>query len=37
VLDMVLLVGIDFTLARIATSFAAVSVLIYGFIWEVDR
>ncbi len=37
VLDMVVLVRTDFTLARLATSFAAVSVLIYGFIWEVDR
>lgn len=37
VLDMVLFVQIDFSAARTATSFAAVCVLIYGFIWEVDR
>ena len=37
VLDMVLLREIDFSLARQATSLSAVLVLIYGFIWEVDR
>ena len=37
VLDMVLLTATDFSTWRLATSFAAVSVLIYGFIWEVDR
>ena len=37
VLDMVLLPHIDFTLARQAAALGAVAVLIYGFIWEVDR
>lgn len=37
VLDMVLLTATDFSLWRAATAFAAVVVLIYGFIWEVDR
>ena len=37
VLDMVLLTATDFSLWRTATAFAAVGVLIYGFIWEVDR
>ena len=37
VLDMVILTAIDFSLIRQGTSLAAVLVLIYGFIWEVDR
>lgn len=37
VLDMVILTGINLSLARQLTSLSAVGVLIYGFIWEVDR
>lgn len=37
VLDMVVLTATDFSLWRAGTAFAAVAVLIYGFIWEVDR
>jgi len=37
VLDMVVLPGTDLSAARQLTSLAAVGVLIYGFIWEVDR
>jgi hypothetical protein len=37
VLDMVVLASVDLSLARQLTSLAAVGVLIYGFIWEVDR
>ena len=37
VLDMVVLAGVNLSLARQLTSLAAVGVLIYGFIWEVDR
>lgn len=37
VLDMVVFAAVDFTVARQLTSLGAVSVLIYGFIWEVDR
>ena len=37
VLDMVVLAQVDLSLARRVTSLAAVGVLIYGFIWEVDR
>jgi hypothetical protein len=37
VLDMVVLTSLDFSLLRQGTSLAAVLVLIYGFIWEVDR
>ena len=37
VLDMVVLTGVNLSLARQLTSLAAVGVLIYGFIWEVDR
>lgn len=37
VLDMVILPGNDLSGARQATALAAVAVLIYGFIWEVDR
>lgn len=37
VLDMVVLTGVNLSMARQLTSLAAVGVLIYGFIWEVDR
>lgn len=37
VLDMVVLAEVNLSLARQLTSLAAVGVLIYGFIWEVDR
>ena len=37
VLDMVVFPHIDFTLARQLTALGAVAVLIWGFIWEVDR
>lgn len=37
VLDMVVLAEANLSLARQLTSLAAVGVLIYGFIWEVDR
>lgn len=37
VLDMVVLDGVNLSVARQLTSLAAVGVLIYGFIWEVDR
>jgi len=37
VLDMVVLPTADLSLARQLSSLAAVGVLIYGFIWEVDR
>ena len=37
VLDMVILTGVNLSLARQLTSLSAVGVLIYGFIWEVDR
>jgi len=37
VLDMVVLDDVNLSLARQVTSLAAVGVLIYGFIWEVDR
>lgn len=37
VLDLVLIPdGIDLRLERIAISFAAVLILLYGFIWETD-
>jgi hypothetical protein len=36
VLDMVLLPNIDFQLARLLTNLAALAVLIYGFVWEID-
>lgn len=36
VLDLLILPAIDFSLARQLCSLAAVSVLIFGFIWEVD-
>jgi len=37
VLDMVILTGVNLSLARQLTSLSAVGILIYGFIWEVDR
>lgn len=37
VLDMVVLTGMDFSMVRQVTALSAVAVLIYGFIWEVDR
>ncbi len=37
VLDMVVLPHVDFTLPRQLTSLAAVCVLLYGFIWEIDQ
>ena len=37
VLDMVIFPAVDFTLARQVTSLAAVSALLYGFVWESDR
>lgn len=37
VLDMVVFANIDFTLARQATALIAVSILLYGFVWESDR
>lgn len=37
VLDMVVLRDIDFSLARQVTALLAVGVLIYGFVWELDR
>lgn len=37
VLDMVIFPTIDFTAGRQASALAAVAVLLYGFIWEVDR
>lgn len=37
VLDMVVFPGNDLSAARQITALAAVGVLIYGFIWEVDR
>lgn len=37
VLDMVVLHDVNLSVVRQLTSLAAVGVLIYGFIWEVDR
>lgn len=37
VLDMVVLPAVDLTMARQLTALAAVAVLLYGFIWEIDR
>ncbi len=37
VIDMTIVTASDLSLARSLTAFAAVSVLIYGFIWEADR
>lgn len=37
VADMVIFPGIDFRWARHASAIAALSVLLYGFIWEVER
>lgn len=36
VLDMVLLPSIDFQFPRLFANLAALAVLIYGFIWEID-
>jgi hydrogenase/urease accessory protein HupE len=36
-LDLVVLPSIDLSLLRALTSFGAVAVLLYGFIWEADR
>lgn len=35
-LDIVVLPDIDLTLPRALTALAAVGVLIYGFVWEID-
>lgn len=37
VLDMVVLPNVELGLARQVTALGAVAVLIYGFIWEVDK
>ncbi|MES2814757.1 MAG: DUF5985 family protein [Pseudomonadota bacterium] len=37
VMDMVILTQFDFTMARQVSALCAVAVLIYGFVWEVDR
>ncbi|HYG28154.1 MAG TPA: DUF5985 family protein [Caulobacteraceae bacterium] len=37
VADMVLFPGIDFWVLRQASGIAALGVLLYGFIWEVER
>lgn len=37
VLDMIVFPNLDLTLARQLTALCAVGVLIYGFVWEVDR
>jgi hypothetical protein len=37
VLDILVLPDIDLTLARNVTNLAAVSTLLYGFIWELER
>lgn len=34
--DIILLPGSDLTWARSITSFSAVAVLLYGFIWEIE-
>ena len=36
VLDMVFLPNIDLQFARLAANLAALAVLIYGFVWEID-
>jgi len=36
VLDMLVLTGVDLTLWRQGSSLAAIAVLLYGFIWEVE-
>lgn len=35
-IDIVLLPDVDLTELRLATSLAAVAVLLYGFIWEIE-
>lgn len=37
VLDMIVFPDLDLTLLRQITALSAVAVLIYGFVWEVDR
>ncbi len=37
VLDMVVLADVNLSIARQTTALLAVGVLIYGFVWEVDR
>ena len=37
VLDMIVFPGVDLNWPRQLTSFAAISVLLYGFVWETDR
>lgn len=37
VLDMLVLTDVDFSVVRQVTALSAVIVLIYGFVWEVDR
>ena len=37
VLDMIVLPTSDLTWPRQLTAFAAISVLLYGFVWETDR
>lgn len=34
--DIILLPNIDLTWLRLATSLVGVSVLLYGFVWEID-
>ena len=36
-MDMVIFTEFDFSIARQVTALCAVAVLIYGFVWEVDR
>jgi hypothetical protein len=36
VLDMVFLPNIDLQFARLSANLAALAVLIYGFVWEID-
>lgn len=35
-IDIVLLPDVDLTQLRLATSLAAVAVLLYGFVWEIE-
>lgn len=34
--DIVVLPSVDLAFLRLATSFVAISVLLYGFVWEID-
>lgn len=36
VLDLLVIASIDFSIARLLASLAAVLILLYGFIWELD-